>query len=741
MELRHKSKESAIGEELRRKSDERKLEAKALSINASTKRDVEEERKRLLDTEVEEEEEKIVEKEALGMEFHRVQPVEVAHEEVVDLEKAEQQPVAAFNPMFRVISEKDKALARTDDRSLLINSLLKAKEKKEKAKKLRKEVEDLIAEDMEFVGANVLMPQYTYDERLKIHRETNIPPKEIFMPLGFDPEHDSLQKHYRKYYEDELENIKEVMSKSPFQEYSIYRGQCRGLSESVFFKDEYDEAGQVTNIQNVGKFKAIVTVENIEQYQAYQTVKESRISVLKGLLNSLHEKITGEPLNFDYNKLSTCEGREEFTAIMKRINCKDTGIKKHLVNMNYNEYLNRALLKTTKCVVRVYVISAFDLARRDNGSHSDPYLVLKMNDTKFNERENYILDEPNPTFYKHFDFEASFPGCTPLKLQVWDYDSIFGDDLIGETILDVEDRFFSPEWESIKDKPVEYRQLYHPSSKVSQGVVKMWLEIHPVALRREATKVWDINPRPPQEFEVRVVIWDTEDITVYDWEGTSDVYIRAFFDSTQDAKETDTHWRCKDGKASFNYRLKFRIKNPGSAGNLNIQIWDRDVFIANDYIGGSCLDLNTAIKDATETRRTINVNQKYFESVYKDNPEDMKLQFHDQDSFFVECLNSKGEAAGKVRVQIDIVPIDKAESSNVGEGRAEPNHSPYLPPPIGRLEWSFNPFKMLDQCVSKSIRNKILCAIFLVVCIVLCFAILPIVFGDIIGYFLNPANW
>ena len=46
-----------------------------------------------------------------------------------------------------------------------------------------------------------------------------------------------------------------------------------------------------------------------------------------------------------------------------------------------------------------------------------------------------------------------------------------------------------------------------------------------------------------------------------DIEGTSDVFIRSFFD-TRDAKETDTHYRCTTGKASFNYRLLFNVKAP-----------------------------------------------------------------------------------------------------------------------------------------------------------------------------------
>jgi len=56
-----------------------------------------------------------------------------------------------------------------------------------------------------------------------------------------------------------------------------------------------------------------------------------------------------------------------------------------------------------------------------------------------------------------FEFEGVFPGTTPLIIKVMDYDDIFGDDYIGETIVDLEDRFFSMDWQAIEDKPVEYR--------------------------------------------------------------------------------------------------------------------------------------------------------------------------------------------------------------------------------------------------------------------------------------------
>ena len=39
-------------------------------------------------------------------------------------------------------------------------------------------------------------------------------------------------------------------------------------------------------------------------------------------------------------------------------------------------------------------------------------------------------------------------------------------------------------------------------------------------------------------------VFDTLNIKMMDDEGTSDVYIRAYFDSRQESKETDTHFRC-----------------------------------------------------------------------------------------------------------------------------------------------------------------------------------------------------
>ena len=44
---------------------------------------------------------------------------------------------------------------------------------------------------------------------------------------------------------------------------------------------------------------------------------------------------------------------------------------------------------------------------------------------------------------------------------MWDYDDLFGDDLIGKTSIDLDDRFFNCQWSALTEKPIEYRDLWH----------------------------------------------------------------------------------------------------------------------------------------------------------------------------------------------------------------------------------------------------------------------------------------
>ncbi|XP_050710389.1 otoferlin-like isoform X3 [Eriocheir sinensis] len=94
-------------------------------------------------------------------------------------------------------------------------------------------------------------------------------------------------------------------------------------------------------------------------------------------------------------------------------------------------------------LVRVYVIRACDLHPMDLNGKADPYIVVQLGGKKVSDKENYISKQLNPVFGKCFEVEATFPQDSMLTVQVLDWDLVGSDDMIGETKIDLENRFYS----------------------------------------------------------------------------------------------------------------------------------------------------------------------------------------------------------------------------------------------------------------------------------------------------------
>lgn len=127
---------------------------------------------------------------------------------------------------------------------------------------------------------------------------------------------EETKKHYRRYYPDELENVKEVIPKKPFHECIVRRGQQRGASKgffSMFSKADTDDSGQITTIKEVGKFKGIIKVFNNDEMENYKSQTKSRHELIKKLIRDLHQKKLNEPMAFDFDKLESQEARGKFT--------------------------------------------------------------------------------------------------------------------------------------------------------------------------------------------------------------------------------------------------------------------------------------------------------------------------------------------------------------------------------------------------------------------------------------------
>ena len=59
------------------------------------------------------------------------------------------------------------------------------------------------------------------------------------------------------------------------------------------------------------------------------------------------------------------------------------------------------------------------------------------------DKDNYIPSDLDPIFGKMFEFPAILPLDHTLTVSVMDWDRLSADDLIGETKIDLENRFLS----------------------------------------------------------------------------------------------------------------------------------------------------------------------------------------------------------------------------------------------------------------------------------------------------------
>jgi hypothetical protein len=65
------------------------------------------------------------------------------------------------------------------------------------------------------------------DERLGCQIEYKIPPKELYLPIGHNFTPECKTKHYRKYYDEALENIKEIIAFKPFDIWKLKKENKR----------------------------------------------------------------------------------------------------------------------------------------------------------------------------------------------------------------------------------------------------------------------------------------------------------------------------------------------------------------------------------------------------------------------------------------------------------------------------------------------------------------------------------
>ncbi|XP_023574556.1 fer-1-like protein 6 isoform X3 [Octodon degus] len=292
-------------------------------------------------------------------------------------------------------------------------------------------------------------------------------------------------------------------------------------------------------------------------------------------------------------------------------------------------------------LIRVYIVAAFNLSPADPDGKSDPYIVLRLGQTEIKDRDKYIPKQLNPVFGRSFEIQATFPKESLLTVLIYDHDMIGTDDLIGETKIDLENRFYSKHraicglqsqyevegynawrdtskpteiltklckdnrldgpyfspgqvqigskvfsgktvfteedtdetvesyehlalkvlhsWEDIPQagcrlvpEHIETRPLYHKDKPgMEQGRLQMWVDMFPKDMPQPGPPV-DISPRKPKGYELRVTIWNTEDViledeNIFTGQKSSDIYVKG-------TSQQRSKWSSPRGRTSSPWR-------------------------------------------------------------------------------------------------------------------------------------------------------------------------------------------
>jgi hypothetical protein len=112
-------------------------------------------------------------------------------------------------------------------------------------------------------------------------------------------------------------------------------------------------------------------------------------------------------------------------------------------------------------------VQAVNLRSRDIYSYSDAFIKIKFGDQQLSDRAHYVPNQANPIFGKRYQMSGLLPRDTKIKISLYDRDTFKRDDLIGTTIIDVEDRIHT-KYGGMCGLPKEYNSSGYNAWRHSQ---------------------------------------------------------------------------------------------------------------------------------------------------------------------------------------------------------------------------------------------------------------------------------
>ncbi|KAM9017181.1 otoferlin isoform 17-T17 [Ara ararauna] len=432
-------------------------------------------------------------------------------------------------------------------------------------------------------------------------------------------------------------------------------------------------------------------------------------------------------------------------------------------------------------LVRVYVVRATDLHPADINGKADPYIAIKLGKTDIKDKENYISKQLNPVFGKHgyntwrdpmkpsqilsklckdgkVDGPHYGPGgrvkvanrvfTGPTEIEDENGQKKQTDEHLALAVLR---HWEDIPWAGCKLVPehVETRPLLNPDKPgIEQGRLEMWVDMFPMDMPAPGPAI-DISPRKPKKYELRVIVWNTDEVILEDddyftGEKSSDIFVRGWLKGQQeDKQDTDVHYHSLTGEGNFNWRYifpfdylmaeeKIVISKKESMfswdeteykipARLTLQVWDADHFSADDFLGAIELDLNRFPRGAKTSKQcslemVTNEAELPMISIFK------QKRVKGWWPFVARDENDELEITGKVEAELHLLTAEEAEKSPAGLARNEPDPLEKPNRPDTSFIWFLNPLKSIKYLICtryKWLIIKIVLALLLLVMVAL----------------------
>jgi len=179
---------------------------------------------------------------------------------------------------------------------------------------------------------------------------------------------DLTDKHYRRFYPDELENDKKLFPRMPFYKFKIKRGANRGNKSSGMLSmfgmgDKKDESGQVSTIKEVGFFKGTIHIDSITERIAFFNFQKAMIKEIEKLIVRIHEEEhPGHEYKFSIKRLNKISERHKLEKMLKHVGCEIDGMVEFFEDLAFQDVIKHQLSVKTNCHVHVYVLEGSELA-------------------------------------------------------------------------------------------------------------------------------------------------------------------------------------------------------------------------------------------------------------------------------------------------------------------------------------------------------------------------------------------